>query len=163
MQERFRIYINEDLTGVQLSGALKNIIAIAAGVVDGLNLGDNAKAALLIRGIVEMARLGKALGADTKTFAGLSGMGDLLATCSSKLSRNHFVGEQIAKGRKLKDILASMKDVAEGVSTARAAYALSQKRKIEMPIVSEVHAVLFEGKDPYLAISALMTRTPKGE
>lgn len=168
--ERFRIYVNSDPMGVQLGGALKNIIAIAAGVVDELNLGDNAKAALLIRGIAEITRLGVALGAEAKTFAGLSGMGDLIATCSSKLSRNHFVGEQIAKGRKLEEILANMKDVArlpagmaEGVPTTKAAYALAKKHKIEMPITAEVYAVLFEGKDPYQAITSLMTRTAKNE
>lgn len=162
-QERFRIYINSDPIGVQLGGSLKNIIAIAAGVVDGLNLGDNAKAALMIRGMVEITRLGIALGADPKTFAGLSGMGDLIATCSSKLSRNHHLGEEISKGRKLSEILANREDIAEGVPTTKAAYVLAKKYKIEMPITSEVYAVLFERKDPYRAITSLMTRVAKNE
>jgi len=142
---------------------VKNVIAIAAGIVDGLGLGDNAKAGLMIRGIVEIARLGVALGAKLETFAGLSGMGDLIATCSSKLSRNHYVGEQIAKGRKLKEILAEMKDVAEGVPTTLAAMELAKKFNTMLPITQEVYKVLYRDKDPYQAIMDLMTRTPTSE
>lgn len=163
MLERFRVYASNDPLGVQLGGALKNIIAIAAGVADGLDLGNNAKAGLLIRGIAEITRLGKAMGADPKTFTGLSGMGDLVTTCGSQLSRNHFVGEQIAKGKKLSGILAKMKDVAEGVPTARAALSLGEKHQVELPVAKEVHAILFQGKNPFRSISDLMTRTPTSE
>jgi glycerol-3-phosphate dehydrogenase (NAD(P)+) len=163
MLERFRVYTNDDVIGVQLGGALKNIIAIAAGVADGLNLGDNAKSGLMIRGIVEITRLGVALGARAETFAGLSGMGDLIATCSSKLSRNHFVGEQIARGRKMPDLLKEMKEVAEGVPTTVAARALGKERKVPLPITEEVYHVLYEGKDPYRALTDLMTRSATSE
>ena len=163
MMERFRIYTNTDVTGVELGGALKNIIAIAAGVVDGLKLGDNAKAGLMVRGITEITRLGVAMGAKESTFSGLSGIGDLIATCASKLSRNHFVGEEIAKGKKLDDTLKGMEAVAEGIPTTKAALALSKKYKIEMPITEQVHRVLFDGKDPYKAITDLMMRAPKEE
>jgi len=163
MQERFRVYTSTDQVGIQLGGALKNIIAIAAGVADGLNLGNNAKAGLLIRGVAEISRLGKALGAKTETFTGLSGMGDLITTCSSKLSRNHCVGEKIAKGKKLSDILKSTKEVAEGVTTTKAALALAKKHQVELPIASEVNKLLYEGKDPYKAIADLMGREAKGE
>lgn len=161
--ERFRIYVCNDVIGVELGGTLKNIIAIAAGIADGLGLGDNAKAALMVRGIVEISRLGVALGANAETFAGLSGIGDLITTCSSKLSRNHCVGESIAKGMKLSDILAGMKDVAEGVGTSKVAYELSKELNVEMPITQEVYKVLFEGKDPYQAIASLMMRELKKE
>lgn len=163
MLERFRVYTNDDTVGVQLGGALKNVVAIAAGIADGLALGDNAKAGLLIRGIAEITRLGVAMGARAETFAGLSGMGDLITTCASRLSRNHMVGEQIAKGRKLPDILAGMKDVAEGVPTTVAAVELGKKHKISLPITEEVHSVLYHGKDPYRAISDLMSRSAKSE
>ena len=163
MAERFRVYTSADVTGVQLGGALKNIIAIAAGVVDGLGLGDNAKAALLVRGMAEITRLGVAMGARTETFFGLSGMGDLVTTCSSPLSRNHYVGEQIAKGRKLKEIISSMKEVAEGVPTTTAARALGHQKKIDLPIIEEVYNTLYQGKDPCSAINELMTRQPKSE
>jgi len=163
MQERFRIYVNPDPIGVQLGGALKNVIAIAAGVADGLELGNNAKSALIIRGVREISRLGEAMGANTTTFAGLSGMGDLITTCSSKLSRNHFVGEQIAKGKKLADILAKMKDVAEGVPTVKAALALGAKHKVELPVCQEVSATLYEGKSPLASITDLMTRSATSE
>ncbi len=161
--ERFRIYISDDVIGVELGGTLKNVIAIAAGIADGLDLGDNAKAGLMVRGIVEIARLGSAVGAKAETFAGLSGMGDLIATCSSKLSRNHCVGEAIAKGRKLDEILSEAKGVAEGVPTTKVALELSRKLNIEMPITQEVYKVLFERKDPYKAIASLMTRELKKE
>jgi glycerol-3-phosphate dehydrogenase (NAD(P)+) len=163
MLERFRVYTNTDVIGVQLGGALKNVIAIAAGVADGLNLGDNAKAGLMIRGIAEITRLGVSLGARAETFAGLSGMGDLITTCSSRLSRNHFVGEQIARGRKLDDVLREMKDVAEGVPTAAAARALGRQNQVALPITEEVYQVLYRGKDPYRAISDLMTRSATSE
>ncbi len=163
IQECFRVYTSSDATGVQLGGALKNIIAIAAGVADGLNLGNNAKAGLLIRGIAEITRLGIALGAKSETFAGLSGMGDLITTCSSKLSRNHMVGEKIAKGKKLAEILSNMDEVAEGVTTCKAALALGKKYKVELPITQEVYKLLYEEKDAYKAISDLMTRKAKKE
>ena len=161
--ERFRVYTSSDPLGVQLGGALKNVIAIAAGIADGLELGNNAKAALLIRGIAEISRLGTAMGADPKTFAGLSGMGDLITTCGSKLSRNHTVGEQLARGKKLTEILAGMKNVAEGVTTVKAAIALGEKYKVELPVAREVYRVLYEEKNPLESISALMNRTPKSE
>jgi glycerol-3-phosphate dehydrogenase (NAD(P)+) len=163
MQERFRVYTNDDPIGVQLGGALKNVIAIAAGVVDGLGLGDNAKAGLLIRGIVEITRLGAALGAKPETFAGLSGMGDLITTCSSRLSRNHTVGEQLAKGRKLPEILAGMKEVAEGVPTTAAARELGKRERISLPITEQVYQLLHAGKDPYRAMTELMTRSATSE
>lgn len=163
MMERFRVYTNTDVIGVELGGALKNIIAIAAGAVDGLGLGDNAKAGLMVRGIAEIMRLGTAMGAKTSTFSGLSGIGDLITTCASNLSRNHYVGEEIAKGRKLKEILEGMEAIAEGVTTTKAAHALAKKHKLEMPITDQVYQVLFEGKDPYKAIEDLMIRTPKEE
>lgn len=161
--ERFRVYTNADPIGVQLGGALKNVIAIAAGIVDGLALGDNAKAGLLIRGMVEITRLGVALGAKAETFTGLSGMGDLITTCSSRLSRNHFVGESLAKGKKLPEILKEMKEVAEGVPTAAAARALGRQYNVGLPITEEVYRVLHEGKDPYRAIADLTARAATSE
>ncbi len=163
MLNRFRVYTNTDPLGVQLGGALKNVVAIAAGVADGLALGNNTKSGLMIRGIAEITRLGVAMGAKADTFAGLSGMGDLITTCSSSLSRNHCVGEQISKGKKLADILAATKEVAEGVPTCRAAIHLSQKYQVEMPISKEIYQVLFEGKNPQTAILDLMTRIAKSE
>jgi len=161
--ERFRIYVCNDVIGVELGGTLKNIIAIAAGIADGLSLGDNAKSALMVRGMVEISRLGVAMGASAETFAGLSGMGDLITTCSSKLSRNHCVGEAIAKGEKLEDILSGTKEVAEGVLTAKVAAGIAKKLNVEMPITAEVCKVLFERKDPYKAIASLMMRELKKE
>jgi glycerol-3-phosphate dehydrogenase (NAD(P)+) len=161
--ERFRVYTNQDVVGVELGGALKNIVAIAAGAADGFELGDNAKSALLIRGIAEIIRVGVSLGARPVTFAGLSGMGDLITTCNSSLSRNHQVGFWLAKGKKLPEILSSMQDVAEGVPTCRAALKLAKRQKVDMPITSEVYQVLFEGKDPYQALISLMARTPTSE
>ena len=161
--DRFRVYISNDVIGVELGGALKNIIAIAAGIADGLGLGDNAKSALMVRGMVEIARLGASLGAQADTFSGLSGIGDLITTCSSRLSRNHCVGVAIAKGEKLNDILSGAKEVAEGVATAKAALELAKKHKVEMPITEEVCKVLFESKDPYKAITSLMMRELKKE
>jgi glycerol-3-phosphate dehydrogenase (NAD(P)+) len=160
---RFRVYTNTDVIGVELGGALKNIIAIAAGVADGLMLGNNAKSALMVRGMAEIIRLGVAMGGKSETFGGLSGIGDLITTCESTLSRNHQVGVEIAKGRKLNDIITKMYDVAEGVPTSKAARDISRKLKIEMPITEEVYSVLYEKKDPFKAISSLMQRELKNE
>lgn len=160
---RFRVYTNTDVTGAEIGGALKNVMAIAAGVADGLLLGNNAKSALMVRGITEIMRLGVAMGGKSETFSGLSGIGDLITTCESTLSRNHQVGVEIAKGRKLRDIIIKMYDVAEGVPTAKAAREISRKLKIEMPITEEVYSVLYEGKDPFKAISSLMQRELKNE
>ena len=163
MSPFFRIYTREDLIGVELGGSLKNVIAIAAGIVDGLDLGDNLKAALINRGLVEMTRLGVAMGADPITFAGLSGMGDLIVTCASRHSRNRFVGEQIGKGKTLNQVLEGMVMVAEGVRTAQSAMDLSIHHQIDMPITREVFNVLFEDKDPRQAVNDLMTRNAKPE
>lgn len=163
MNEYFRVYTNPDIIGVELGGALKNIIAIAAGICDGAGFGDNTKAALQPRGLVEIVRLGTAMGAKPVTFAGLSGMGDLIVTCMSRHSRNRFVGEQIGKGRKLDDILKEMVMVAEGVKTTRSAYQLSKKYNVEMPITAQVFQILFEGKDARDALKELMLRGPKEE
>lgn len=159
----FRVYTSPDITGVALGGALKNVIAIAAGVCDGFGLGDNAKAALITRGLAEMARLGVAMGADPMTFAGLSGMGDLIVTCESRHSRNRSVGEKIASGMTIDAIVSSSPMVAEGVRTARAALALAKKHGVEMPITEQVYRVLYEGADPRAAVGALMTRDSKPE
>jgi len=159
----FRIYAGADLIGVQLGGALKNVIALAAGVVDGLGLGHNARAALITRGVVEMIRLGTAMGADSRTFYGLSGMGDLVLTCTGALSRNHMVGVRLGQGEQLQAILNGMQAVAEGVRTARAASGLAKRFGVEMPIVQEVCAVLFEGKPCRQAVSDLMERVAKEE
>ena len=160
----FRIYTNDDPVGVELGGALKNITAIAAGICDGLELGSNAKAALVTRGLVEMTRLGTALGARAETFAGLAGLGDLVTTCVSGLSRNHHVGQELGRGRRLDEVLAEMGRVeAEGVETTRSVVALAAKCGVEMPITQEVHAVLFEGKPAPDALADLMSRRPKSE
>jgi glycerol-3-phosphate dehydrogenase (NAD(P)+) len=159
----FRVYTSRDIVGVELGGSLKNVVAIAVGIGDGLSFGDNARGALITRGLAEIARLGIAMGANPLTFAGLSGMGDLVTTCISKYSRNRWVGEQIGKGRKLEDVLSEMVMVAEGVKTTIAAMELSKKMGIEMPITSQVYEVLFQGKDPMKAVSELMLRMPKEE
>ncbi len=159
----FRVYRSDDVTGVELGGALKNVIAIAAGIAEGAGFGDNTKAAIMTRGMKEITRLGVNLGADSKTFMGLSGIGDLIVTCMSPLSRNRFVGEEIGKGKKLKQVLAEMKMVAEGVATTKSAYELAQKLKVELPITEQVHKVLFKGKNPHLATEKLMTRGLKHE
>ena len=160
----FRVYTSDDVAGVELGGALKNVIAIAAGICDGLELGSNAKAALVTRGLVEMTRLGVALGAKRETFAGLAGLGDLVTTCTSRLSRNHHVGEEIGRGRLLDDILAEMGLVeAEGVRTTASVVALADRHGVEMPITQEVNAVLFRGKPAPDALSDLMSRRPKPE
>jgi len=160
---RFRVYLSDDVIGVEMGGALKNIIAIGAGIGDGLGAGNNAKAAFLTRGIAEIARLGVASGAQAATFAGLSGIGDLIATCSSSLSRNHTIGRELSKGRQLDEILASMPEVAEGVATTRAAHLLGKQLGVELPIVEQMHRVLFEGLSPIEAVSTLMERDPKHE
>lgn len=161
--DTLRIYSSDDIIGVELGGALKNVIAVCAGVVDGLEFGDNTKAALITRGLAEITRLGVALGARPETFSGLSGLGDLIVTCTSRHSRNRYVGEQIGKGRKLDEIVAEMKMVAEGVTTAESAWELAAKAGVEMPIIDQVHQVLFEGKDTRAAIHDLMNRTMKPE
>jgi len=163
MAPYLRVYVNEDIRGVELGGALKNVIAVAAGISDGSGFGDNAKAAIMTRGIVEITRLGVAMSAQPKTFWGLSGIGDLIVTCMSRHSRNRYVGEQVGKGRPLEEVLKGMVMVAEGVATARSAYDLAQRYRVNMPITEEVHQVLFEGKDPFKSTSDLMTRDAKGE
>ena len=159
----FRVYAGTDLIGVQLGGALKNVIALAAGVVDGLGLGHNARAALITRGLAEMIRLGTVMGADPRTFYGLSGMGDLVLTCTGPLSRNYTVGLRLGKGDQLQEILKETHAVAEGVRTSRAALGLAVRCGVEMPIVREVCAVLFEGKPPQRAVTDLMERAAKDE
>lgn len=161
--DRFRVYTNQDLIGVELAGALKNVIAIAAGICDGLGFGDNAKSALMTRGIVEMQRFGVALGAEAQTFNGLAGIGDLITTCISPHGRNRAVGERLGRGEQLDAILASMDAVAEGVNTTRSVHDLAGQRGIELPITAAVHAVLFEGQSPLEATTSLMDRPPKGE
>lgn len=161
--ERFRIYTNTDLIGVELAGALKNIIGIAAGACDGLGFGDNAKSALLTRALVEMARFGVALGADNATFMGLAGLGDLITTCVSPHGRNRRVGERLGKGEKIADILKSMRQVAEGVYTSRSVYFRAKAMGIELPITTEVYRALYEDKPPLAAVQDLMLRMPKKE
>jgi glycerol-3-phosphate dehydrogenase (NAD(P)+) len=163
MTPSFRVYADDDLTGVQLGGALKNVMALAAGVVDGLELGHNARAALITRGLAEMIRLGVAMGADPRTFYGLSGVGDLVLTCTGPLSRNHSVGVRLGKGERLTAILASMQAVAEGVRTAKAALGLAVRCGVDMPIVQEVDAVLFADKPCRQAVGDLMERGAKEE
>ena len=163
MTDRFRVYTSSDVIGVELGGSLKNIIAIAAGATDAMGFGANAKAALLTRGLVEIVRLGVAMGAKRETFYGLSGLGDLATTCISQYSRNRWLGEEIGKGKPLKSVLKETEMVVEGVATAKSAYDLAKKYKVEMPITSEIYKVLFEGKDPKKAVHELMTRTPKTE
>ncbi|MBU1936625.1 NAD(P)-dependent glycerol-3-phosphate dehydrogenase [bacterium] len=159
----FRVYASADVIGVELAGALKNIIALAAGICDGLELGMNTKGALITRGLVEIAKLGETLGGKRVTFAGLSGMGDLITTCNSPISRNHRVGEALAKGRKLDEILDEMVMIAEGVPTAQAALELAQRHGIAMPITKAICQVLFEGKLPRQAVEELMLRKLKVE
>lgn len=159
---RFRVYTNADVVGCEYGGALKNVIAIAAGVCDGLGFGDNTKGALLTRGLAEMARLGVAMGARRETFFGLTGMGDLIATAMSRHSRNRHVGERLGRGETLEQVLGAMVMVAEGVTTARAARDLGRRHGVELPITEQVCA-LFEGRDPQSALMALMTRDLKRE
>lgn len=161
--ETFRIYTNPDMRGVELSGSVKNVIALAAGICDGLGFGDNTKGALLTRGIAEMMRLGKKLGAHPETFSGLAGIGDLITTCISQHSRNRKMGELIASGLTLDQALGRMTMVAEGVETAKSVYMLSKKHNIEMPITVEVYKALFEGKNARAATRDLMGRESKAE
>lgn len=159
----FRVYTNPDVIGVELGGSLKNVIAIACGVSDGLKFGTNTKAAILSRGLAEISRLGSAMGARHKTFSGISGLGDLVTTCISTQSRNRFVGEQIGKGRTLKEISKHMQMIAEGVPTAKSAYTLSLKYKVQMPITREVYMLLYRNKSPRQAVVDLMSRQSKEE
>lgn len=159
----FRVYVNDDVTGVELGGAVKNIMAIASGIADGLGFGENARAGLITRGLSEMSRLGAALGARPETFMGLSGLGDLVLTCTGDQSRNRRVGLAIGGGKTLEETLAGMRNVAEGVKTTRAVYELGQGHGVELPITEQVHAVLFAGKDPAGAVRELMGRPLRGE
>ena len=159
----FRVYTSEDVTGVELGGSVKNVIAIASGVVDGLGLGLNARAALITRGMTEIRRLGVKLNANPRTFTGLAGYGDLILTCTGDLSRNHTVGKKLGEGQKLKDILAEMRMVAEGVKTAKSVYNLSRKLGVEMPIAHETYRILYEDFSPKEAVYRLMTRDLKQE
>ncbi len=161
--DRFRVYTNVDIIGVELAAALKNVIAIAAGICDGLGYGDNAKSALMTRGLVEMTRFGTSLGALPETFAGLAGMGDLITTCASPYSRNRKVGERLGAGETLDQILQSMDAVAEGVWTTRSVHELAEQQEIDMPITAEVFRVLFEGKPALEATDSLMMRPPRNE
>ncbi len=159
----FRVYTHDDIIGAEMGGALKNVMAIAAGIAESLGLGNNARASLITRGLIEMTRLAVAIGARERTFSGLSGIGDLVLTCTSPLSRNYTVGMKLGQGLKLKEILGLTKSVAEGVATAESAYALSQKYSIEMPIIEQVYKILYEDKDPSLAVKDLMERSLKSE
>ncbi|MCL5022870.1 MAG: NAD(P)-dependent glycerol-3-phosphate dehydrogenase [Nitrospirae bacterium] len=159
----FRVYTHDDILGVELGGALKNVIAIASGISDGLRLGHNARAALLTRGLAEVERLGVAMGAKKHTFSGLSGLGDLILTCTALLSRNYTLGTKLAEGIKLNDILSQSKSVVEGVATAESAYELSRKYGVQMPFVEQVYEVLYGGKDPATAVRELMNRSLKTE
>lgn len=163
MTGRFRVYTNDDVIGVELGGSLKNIIAIACGISDGLGFGTNTKAALLSRGLTETSRLGHAMGARARTFSGISGLGDLVTTCISPYSRNRYVGEQIGKGKSLEQITSRMQMVAEGIPTTKSAYGLSLKYKVDMPITREVYRVLYKNKSPLAAVKDLMTRQRKEE
>jgi glycerol-3-phosphate dehydrogenase (NAD(P)+) len=161
--DRFRVYTNVDILGVELAAALKNVLAIAAGISDGLGYGDNAKSALLTRGIVEMTRFGAALGAQPETFAGLAGIGDLITTCFSRFGRNRRVGERLGQGETLAEALTSITGISEGVTTCESIHGLARARQIEMPIASEVYHVLFEGKSPLEATNSLMLRPLRSE
>jgi glycerol-3-phosphate dehydrogenase (NAD(P)+) len=159
----FRIYTNPDVIGVELAGSLKNVVAIAAGVLEGMDYGYNTAAALLTRGLAEMARLGVAMGGNIQTFSGLAGMGDLVLTCTGGLSRNRTLGVRLGKGEKLNDIMNNVKTVAEGVKTTRAARDLARKYNVDMPVVDEVYQILYEDKDPKRAVKDLMNRELKAE
>ncbi len=161
--DTFRIYTYSDVAGVEIGGSLKNVIAISCGICDGLGYGTNTKAAIVTRGLAEISQLGKVLGAKSQTFSGLTGLGDLITTCFSPNSRNRTVGEQLGKGTPVASILGSMAMVAEGVDTAKAAYRLSIKYKIPMPITTEVYNILFKNKSPKAAVTDLMTRKTKTE
>lgn len=161
--EFFRVYTNTDIIGTELGGALKNVMAIASGISDGLGLGSSTRAALITRGLAEMTRMGVAMGADEKTFGGLSGLGDLVLTCTGALSRNYTVGFKLGKGEALKNILSGMTMVAEGVATSESAYELAGKNKVEMPIIEQIYEVIKHDKQPIDAVKELMTRSLKSE
>lgn len=163
MNDAFRVYTSDDVIGVEIGGALKNVIALCAGISDGMGYGDNTKAALMTRGITEISRLGVKMGAKEETFAGLSGIGDLIVTCTSMHSRNRRAGMLLGKGKNLQETLAEVHMVVEGVNTATAAHALGQKYNVSMPITDEAYKVLFENKDPADAVNSLMTREKKRE
>lgn len=163
MTPMFRVYLNHDILGAEIGGALKNIMAIAAGIIDGAELGDNAKAALMTRGLHEMKRMGCALGASQDTFSGLTGMGDLIVTCTSQHSRNRYVGYNIGRGLSLNEITSGMNMIAEGVKTTKSVHQWSRRNNIEMPITEAVYKVLFEKMDPKDAVNQLMTRNAKDE
>jgi len=163
MTSRLRVYVNDDVRGVEIGGSVKNVIAIAAGISDGIGYGDNAKAALITRGMAEIKRLGVAMGANSTTFAGLTGIGDLVVTCTSPFSRNRYLGEKIGRGRRPEEVQAEMQMIAEGVRTAGATRKLARQYGVEMPIMEAVYAILFEGKKPADAVQELMTREAKHE
>jgi glycerol-3-phosphate dehydrogenase (NAD(P)+) len=163
MSSSFRVYTSDDVIGVELGGALKNIIALGAGIADGLNIGDNGKATFITRGLAEITRLGIAAGAQPQTFAGLAGLGDLMATCASPLSRNHSVGEQLAQGKSWPEIQKSMSNVAEGVNTTVAALKMAAELRVDMPITQVTYKVLFEGLSPQEAAVELMERPARSE
>jgi len=163
MNERFRVYTHDDVVGVELGGALKNVISIAAGCCDGIGFGDNTKATLCTRGLAEMARLGAALGARPETFSGLSGVGDLIVTAFSRHSRNRAFGERLGRGETVAQIIASTKSVAEGVKTAKSVWQLAQRLQVDLPISRQVHSILYEGQPPLQAVRDLMTREAKPE
>jgi len=160
---RLRVYVNQDLIGVEIAGSVKNVMAIATGIVEGVGFGDNTKAALITRGLAELKRLGAAMGADPMTFSGLAGIGDLVVTCTSKLSRNRFMGEQVGRGKSVAEVESEMKMVAEGVRTTKAVCKLAALHHVEMPITEAVHAILFEQKPAVQAIEELMSREVKRE
>jgi glycerol-3-phosphate dehydrogenase (NAD(P)+) len=151
------------VTGVELGGSCKNVIAIACGISDGLGFGTNTKAAIVARGLKEMARLGEAMGASSRTFRGISGLGDLITTCFNRSSRNHFLGEEIGRGKSPKEVLGRMKMAVEGVPTAKAAYLLGKRHGVDLPITDEIYHVLFKGRSPATAVSRLMGRERKAE
>jgi len=161
--EKFRVYTHNDIIGVELGGAMKNVIALAAGVADGLGFGHNTRAALITRGLAEMTRLGVKLGGAAETFAGLAGMGDLVLTCTGDLSRNRSVGIELGKGRSINEILAGMKMVAEGVKTTLSAYQLAEKLGVEVPIIEQMYLILYQNKSPRQAVTDLMLRDLRGE
>ena len=163
MTPEFRVYTSDDLVGVEVCGALKNVIAISTGIIDGLGYGDNTKGAIITRGLAEIARIGEVLGGHVRTFAGLAGMGDLITTCMSKHSRNRFVGECIGSGKSLDEVLDSMSMVAEGVHSTLSGYRVAQEFQVDMPITEAVYKILYENKDPKEAAIELMNRDPKAE
>jgi len=159
----FRVYLNNDIIGVEIGGSVKNIMAIAAGIIDSAELGDNAKAALITRGLHEMKRMGVMMGAYSETFSGLTGLGDLIVTCTSKHSRNRYVGSQIGLGKNLDEIIKSMNMVAEGIKTTKSVHDWAERNNVDMPITAAIYRVLFENEDPRDALNALMSRDPKDE